>query len=362
MDRMESLGMGDIKYVAPDVAGMDNGVNKYIPALMNDSVVMSKIAHIGLHSYGGYYVNVDSALNHSAYPQKDYWMTEYNNWCNGCDHGILGEYNYDFAAKCVDFLLAFLQHGATAGLVWEGYDSYYEHHAPSPFSYWGMLAYDPETKTYLPRKNFYAIQQVSKFVLPGSWRVSLLQKDDSLNVLAFYEPSSKKISIVGINKRHHPININASLANLPGTNRLSIYYTNDTENLHKGVDITVRGNKFKTSIPPDCIFTISSNDDKNAAMKNVVKPEPPGWYAGDIHVHLNCGEGTILLPEDTLSRMMEPNDLSVISVLADMGNGEVQNSKRDLPKVNGKDAPQSTPGPHYSLGCRMALGCNLFKL
>jgi hypothetical protein len=74
------------------------------------------------------------------------------------------------------------------------------------------------------------------------------------------------------------------------------------------------------------------------------KPEPLGWYAGDIHVHLNCGEGSILLKEDTLVKMMEPNDLAVISLLADMGNGEVIDSKRDLPKVNGNDAHQSAPG------------------
>ena len=42
--------------------------------------------------------------------------------------------------------------------------------------------------------------------------------------------------------------------------------------------------------------------------------------------------------------MMEPNDLAIISVLADMGNGEVQDSKTDLLKVNGQDAPQSMPG------------------
>ena len=42
--------------------------------------------------------------------------------------------------------------------------------------------------------------------------------------------------------------------------------------------------------------------------------------------------------------MMEPNNLAVISVFADMGNGEVKDSKRDLPKVNGTDASQSKPG------------------
>ncbi len=42
--------------------------------------------------------------------------------------------------------------------------------------------------------------------------------------------------------------------------------------------------------------------------------------------------------------MMEPNNLAVISVLADMGDGEVKDSFTDLPKVNGKDAIQSKPG------------------
>lgn len=258
IDRMEDLGMGDIKYVAPDVAGMDNGLERYIPELMKDPVIMSKIAHIGLHSYAGYYANVDSSLKHSGYPKTDYWMTEWNNWCQGCDDGILGEYNYDFAAKSISFLLDFLQHGATAGIMWEGYDSYYEHHAPSPFSYWGVLSYDAAAKTYAPRKNFYALQQVSKFVLPGSWRIALSQQSDSLNIAAFYNEASKKISIVGVNKSHQPVNINGTLTNLPAVAGLETYITSNTENVQRSADVKVKGKIFKTTIPPDCIFTITN--------------------------------------------------------------------------------------------------------
>lgn len=101
-------------------------------------------------------------------------------------------------------------------------------------------------------------------------------------------------------------------------------------------------NNFQLLIAPLCLLVSSVSAQTGTSRHH--KPEPPGWYAGDIHVHLNCGEGTIQLPEDSLARMMEPNDLSVISLLADMGNGEVKDSKRDLPKVNGKDAPQSAPG------------------
>jgi hypothetical protein len=82
----------------------------------------------------------------------------------------------------------------------------------------------------------------------------------------------------------------------------------------------------------------------NRKVISVSRPEPPGWYPGDMHVHRNCGEVTSIWPETSLAEMMEINDLSVISLLADMGNGEVQDSKTDLPKVTGFDAEQSSPG------------------
>ena len=75
-----------------------------------------------------------------------------------------------------------------------------------------------------------------------------------------------------------------------------------------------------------------------------LQPEPRDWYTGDIHVHKNCGDGTAVWGEDKFSAMMKPNHLAVISLLADMGNGEVKYSKADLPKVNGKDAPESGAG------------------
>ena len=70
--------------------------------------------------------------------------------------------------------------------------------------------------------------------------------------------------------------------------------------------------------------------------------EPAGWYAGDMHVHRSCGGS----PESitSLYQKMSPNSLSIISLLADMGNGEVQAPAQDLPRVNGQDDPLSTSG------------------
>ncbi|MGH9629118.1 MAG: DUF4082 domain-containing protein, partial [Bryobacteraceae bacterium] len=71
-------------------------------------------------------------------------------------------------------------------------------------------------------------------------------------------------------------------------------------------------------------------------------PEPAGWFTGDIHVHRSCGGSPEAL--SGLLNRMAPQNLAIISVLADMGNGEVQNPTTDLPLVNGQDASISTPG------------------
>ena len=70
-------------------------------------------------------------------------------------------------------------------------------------------------------------------------------------------------------------------------------------------------------------------------------PEPAGWYSGDMHVHRSCGGS----PESvaTMFNRMTPQNLAVVSQLADSGNGEVQDAATDLPLVNGQDDPISTP-------------------
>lgn len=261
IDRMEKLGiMGKIRIVAPDNANTGIALKEFIPAMMKDPVVMSKVAHLGFHSYGGYFPGLKESLQHSAYPASTFWITEWNAWCNGCDEGILGEYNYAFAARSVGYLLDLVRNGARAGLAWEAYDSYYEHHAPSLFSYWGMLGYEAETRTYFPRKNFYAVQQVSRFVAPGGWQVSLSGATDSLNVIAFYHPPSETVAIVGINKKKSSLLLHGSLKNAAAVRELEMYYTDHTVNMEKSTGYQIRKDgSFEVALPPSCIFTLTGS-------------------------------------------------------------------------------------------------------
>jgi hypothetical protein len=77
------------------------------------------------------------------------------------------------------------------------------------------------------------------------------------------------------------------------------------------------------------------------------RPEPHDWYAGDAHVHRGIGCGREhekeMLTGEQLLEMMKPNNLAVISVLSDIGNGELKYVEKDLPLMTGKDNPVSTP-------------------
>ena len=81
--------------------------------------------------------------------------------------------------------------------------------------------------------------------------------------------------------------------------------------------------------------------------QSMERPEPSDWFAGDAHLHrtLKCArsnEKEMLTPQQLLE-MMKANNLAVISVLGDTGNGEIKYAEKDIPLITGKDDPVSTP-------------------
>jgi len=76
-------------------------------------------------------------------------------------------------------------------------------------------------------------------------------------------------------------------------------------------------------------------------------PELAGWFAGDPHVHrgILCGRSDakeMLTPEELLNGM-RANNLAVLSVLGDIGNGEAKYADKDFALTNAEDHPVSTP-------------------
>ena len=127
---LDANGLSDLRFVGPDLAHTST---TWMSAMMNDSVIMGKLAHFGLHSYqdnGGESTGIYNFLLQSAYPDRTFWMTEYNFWCSPCESGGGGDNSWTYARTSVSYLLYHLANGASAGLIWEGYDSQYNYYNP----------------------------------------------------------------------------------------------------------------------------------------------------------------------------------------------------------------------------------------
>lgn len=334
-EKLDAVGMGDIRFIAPD-AGSERLFGDCLDEMVKDPYLMGKLEYWGVHQYGNDAGNYYNKIYRSAYPTRPFWVTETAGITN-----MLGQ----------------LDDNATAYVFWDGFDCVYQHGirngygtvAPNDWVFWldgeegkPLIEYVAATGGWIPRKQFYEHAQLMKFVLPGSVRIGTKGEDSTLSVHAWLNPDGN-IIISGRNNSGRTITVKGILSSLPAQKNMKLTYTNSTTNLNERSEIKVSGESFTASIPAGSVFTISGLTDRSSLM-NELKPEPPDWYAGDIHIHRNCGDLTSIISETELTAMMEPNDLAVISVLADMGNGEVKDSRSDLPKVNGADAGYSKPG------------------
>jgi O-glycosyl hydrolase len=335
-EKLDAIGMSDIRFVAPD-AGGERLFRGCLNEMVKDSCLMSKLVCWGVHQYGNDADNYRKIISSPSNPNKSFWVTETAGIRN-----MLGQ----------------LDDNAGAYIFWDGFDCVYQHGRrngygsvpPNDWVFWlagnagkPLIEYIASDKSWKPRKQFFEHAQLMKFVKPGSVRIDVTGQDSSLSVYAFSNPDGNLV-ISGMNNSSRTIAVDVILSNLPVLKNMKLIYTDSVVNLIERNEISVSGGNFKASIPAESVFTITGIAETVNEVMNADKPEPADWYAGDIHVHRNCGEVTSILPESELTAMMEPNDLAVISVLADMGNGEVKDNKMDLPKVNGTDATQSRPG------------------
>jgi len=333
--KLDAIGMSDIRFVAPDSGG-DRLFGDCLDEMVRDEYLMGKLKCWGVHQYGSDAGNYRNRIFKSSYPTRPFWVTETAGISN-----MLGQ----------------LDDNATAYIFWDGFDCVYQHGMrngygsvqPNDWVFWlageegkPLIEYSESTESWKPRKQFFEHAQIMKFVRPGSIRIGITGQDSSLSAYAWLD-SDGNLVILGRNNSGRIAVVTGMLTALPAQKNMKLIFTNSTANLTERKDVILSGTGFTVSIPPESVFTLAGVSDELSPMK-IMKPEPSDWYAGDIHIHRNCGDMTSIISETELTAMMAANDLAVISVLADMGNGEVKDSRIDLPKVNGSDAASSEPG------------------
>jgi O-glycosyl hydrolase len=238
--------------------------------MMDAPYLMSKMACFGLHGYEG--LSYDSTgvydfIQQSAYPNSHFWMTEFGVWCSSCMSGQGGDESWAYARGTASVLINHLANGASAGVVWDGYDSQYlgynattgESEPATLWSYWGLFRVDDinaATKTYSARKQFYTVSQISRFVRPGAQRIKVSGSTAPLTLLAFYQSATGQLTLTGVNTNSSTAALSGTLSSLPTVGSLELYYTDSTSNLRDSGAVPVNSGSFAATVPANCVFTL----------------------------------------------------------------------------------------------------------
>jgi O-glycosyl hydrolase len=252
--RLDELGLADVRLVVPELTFSSNA-EAYLPPLLADELVAGKLAAFAVHDYGGDIADIRGLIAGSPHPDSRLWLTEYSQWCVTCQESEQNTEPWALGADTVSFLLRYLDRGASAALLYDGLDGYYAHHGN--FQAWGVLAYNPDTGDFSPRTRFSTGAQVFRFVRPGMVRVAASVSSDGLSLVAFLDPDSRALSIVGRNPTAHPVALNATLGGLSPPPELALYQTTADMNMSPGATVA-SGERFSVQIAPDSVFALSS--------------------------------------------------------------------------------------------------------
>ncbi len=248
-EKLDKIGMGDIKFVAPDSGG-DRLFGDCLNEMVKDNYLMGKLKCWGVHQYGNDAGNYHKRISKSPYPTRPFWVTETAGITN-----MLGQ----------------LDDNASAYIFWDGFDCVYQHGRrngygsvpPNDWVFWlagdegkPLIEYIESTKSWKPRKQLYEHAQIMKFVQPGSIRIGITGQDSSLSAYAWLNPDGNLV-ITGRNNSGRTVSVNGLLSGLPAQKKMNLIYTNSTVSLAEGKDIILTGTGFAVSIPPESVFTLT---------------------------------------------------------------------------------------------------------
>lgn len=247
-EKLDKIGMGDIRFVAPDAAA-DKLFNACFDEMIKDSYLMGKLACWGVHQYGKDADNYLAKIRNSQNPVKKFWVTETAGIRN-----ILGQLNDSVSAH----------------IYWDGYDCVYQHARrngygsipPNDWVFWEgeqgkpLLAYDSSDQSWTPRKQFFEFAQLFRFVSPGALTIGVSCDNPEIPVHAYLNPSGQLV-IFGRNNSRESVAVRGNIISKPDIARLKMFITNDEANLKTCTDVLVSKDTWQAVIPAETVFTLT---------------------------------------------------------------------------------------------------------
>lgn len=253
--RLDGLGLGDMRLVGPDTASAAKASSEYLPALDEDPLAMSRMAHLGIHSYDGSSGGVAEALARSSRSGMDYWVTEFSGPCGGCDTGSPNPADWSSAAQTASLAIRLLQEGAAGLMQYDAWDGYYEHHEST--GYWGLLAYDSEKGTYSPRKTYFVLRQLIRHTPRNAVRIAASSNEGSVDVVAFQDPESGRITIFGKNGSDEPTKVTLRVDGASGMMQLSMFTTDARRDMEAAEGGLLTDGSTDLTAEPNSVFTLT---------------------------------------------------------------------------------------------------------
>jgi O-glycosyl hydrolase len=273
--RLDALGLSSIRLLGPEVAVVGN-LSSYVNAMKTFPAVMAKVDHLDQHNYSG---DTGTGSTTAANAGKNFWQSEFT----------------DFSQS-----FSYLNGGASALMVWEAFDSVYNHGiinglGSSPGNDDGFgpapIAYNSSTGVYTPRKTFYQFGQIFKFIPAGSVKVAASTSSGSITTQAYYHQASNKVTIVGQNTSASAITLSGSLSNVGTQSALELYYTdNGSANMQQLSNVAVSGGAFTFSAPANSVFTLTtpSVPDTTSPAVSITAPATGVTISGTTTISANA--------------------------------------------------------------------------
>ncbi len=250
--RMDALGLGDIRFYGPETANVSQGVNTYMPAMLADANLMARVAGFALHDYSGGSGGAADRIRNSSYPDRPFVMTEFSAWCSGCDTGAPQPTDFDFATTTGLYVMRHLGDGAAGTLVYDAYDSYYEHHGS--IGYWGLLGRNTDG-TYFARKRMQVLAQFSRYIRPGATRVAVSSQVSGVSALAFTSGGPTAL-VAGYNSNGSSVDLTIRFDNTSSISTARLIQTSSSKDQETSAPITVSNNNLSVRVDANSFFTV----------------------------------------------------------------------------------------------------------
>jgi hypothetical protein len=257
-EKLTRRGLDDIRLMVGEQGRFGP---EYINALVKSPALKKRIGVFGLHSESDLpddaYKRVSAVLHNSPYRGRRLWMSKFG------DLDQSGEKEWYVAWAMASRLMDHLEGGFSASLAWDAFDSYQEHERSWSIS--GLLR--TGLHVFTPKKRFYALKQIYRFVLPGFTRIEAYADNPDVRVLAFCDPERAELTVVGMNlsaARTYYLNVDSPTIPTSIRNaRAEHYRTSEHENCALVERIPVRGMSqpftgMSVQVPPDSIFTLTT--------------------------------------------------------------------------------------------------------